>query len=79
MTPVANRQKDKTSTAPENSTTARPGIDSERIARRAYELYEARGREDGRDVDDWLAAEHELAHGSSRTPAEGAGEEGSPR
>jgi hypothetical protein len=30
------------------------------VARRAYELYEARGREPGRDVDDWLQAEREL-------------------
>ena len=30
------------------------------IARLAYRLYETRGRRDGRDVDDWLAAEREL-------------------
>ena len=30
------------------------------IARRAFELYCARGREDGRDLDDWLQAEREL-------------------
>lgn len=30
------------------------------IARRAYELYLARDREDGHDVDDWLQAEREL-------------------
>jgi Protein of unknown function (DUF2934) len=30
------------------------------IRRRAYELYEQRGREDGRDVEDWLRAEEEL-------------------
>lgn len=30
------------------------------IARRAYDLYLARGREDGHDVDDWLQAEREL-------------------
>ena len=30
------------------------------IARRAYELYEERGCEHGRDCDDWLLAEHEL-------------------
>lgn len=30
------------------------------IARHAYELYLSRGREDGRDVEDWLRAEHEL-------------------
>lgn len=32
----------------------------ERVARRAYELYLARGRGDGRDMDDWLVAEREL-------------------
>ena len=31
------------------------------VARRAYQLYEARGREDGRDVEDWLRAEEEIA------------------
>ena len=30
------------------------------IARRAYELYQARGCADGCDLDDWLQAEHEL-------------------
>jgi hypothetical protein len=29
----------------------------EEIARRAYELYERRGGEPGRDLDDWLEAE----------------------
>ncbi len=32
----------------------------EQIARRAYEIYEQRGRENGRDMEDWLAAEKEL-------------------
>jgi hypothetical protein len=31
------------------------------IAKRAYELYEAGGRQDGRDLDNWLQAEHEIA------------------
>ena len=30
------------------------------VAVRAYELFEERGREPGRDVDDWLRAEREL-------------------
>ncbi len=30
------------------------------IARRAYEMYTARGNENGRDIDDWLAAEKQL-------------------
>jgi hypothetical protein len=32
------------------------------IARLAYRFYETRGRRDGHDVDDWLAAERELTH-----------------
>jgi hypothetical protein len=38
----------------------RPSRDE--IARLAYHFYETRGRRDGLDVDDWLAAEQELAH-----------------
>ncbi|HEY2433189.1 MAG TPA: DUF2934 domain-containing protein [Vicinamibacterales bacterium] len=35
-----------------------------RIAMRAYELFLARGGADGRDFDDWLAAERELTGGA---------------
>jgi hypothetical protein len=35
-------------------------VDADAIARRAYEIYESRGRIDGRDVEDWLQAEREL-------------------
>jgi hypothetical protein len=31
------------------------------IARRAYELYEARGYVDGFDIEDWLQAEEDIA------------------
>jgi hypothetical protein len=30
------------------------------VAQRAYRLYEARGRVDGHDLEDWLLAESEL-------------------
>lgn len=33
------------------------GISEETIALRAYELYCARGCENGRDIEDWLTAE----------------------
>jgi hypothetical protein len=33
---------------------------SELIARRAYELYEERGKGDGEDLNDWLRAEAEV-------------------
>jgi hypothetical protein len=32
----------------------------EQIRRRAYELYEARSREDGHDLEDWFRAESEI-------------------
>jgi hypothetical protein len=32
----------------------------EQIRRRAYQLYVQRGREDGHDLEDWLAAEAEI-------------------
>ena len=35
-------------------------IQEEDIARRAFELYEARGCQDGHDLEDWLQAEQEL-------------------
>ena len=40
------------------SRRERPSRDE--IARLAYEFYEARGRRDGQDVDDWLSAEQRL-------------------
>lgn len=36
-----------------------PGIDEE-IRRRAYELYEERGRQQGLEVQDWVRAETEI-------------------
>jgi hypothetical protein len=36
--------------------------DPDSIALRAYQRYEERGREDGRDLEDWVAAERELAN-----------------
>jgi hypothetical protein len=39
----------------------------DQIQIRAYELYLKRGGEDGRDVDDWLAAETELRNQHSST------------
>jgi hypothetical protein len=32
-----------------------------KIAQRAYQLYEKRGRQEGFAMQDWLQAEHELA------------------
>lgn len=37
-----------------------PTVNGGGVARRAYDLYLARGREPGHDVEDWLQAEREL-------------------
>jgi hypothetical protein len=41
----------------------------EQIRRRAYELYEQRGRDDGHELDDWLQAEAELTQSRAMTAA----------
>lgn len=42
----------------------------ENIRRRAFELYEQRGRKDGSALDDWLQAQAELLQGKPNGPAE---------
>lgn len=49
--------------------TASSAPNVEDVARRAYELYQARGGEPGADVDDWLQAEQELR---APTPGDGS-------
>ncbi len=46
-------------TVPSNPTFMQKYSDEvkERIAEKAYKLYEQRGRQDGQDLDDWLQAE----------------------
>jgi hypothetical protein len=45
-----------------------PNLEEE-IRRRAYELYEERGREDGHDVDDWVRAKAEVTGAVVQTRA----------
>jgi hypothetical protein len=42
----------------------------EKIKRRAYEIYLERGEEPGRDLEDWLQAERELASQEITSPGE---------
>ncbi len=44
----------------------------EQIRQRAHELYQARGREGGHEVEDWLKAEAEI-HAARRRSPSGAG------
>ena len=56
----------KSTTKNTNADRGESAVDlQEQISRRAYELYERRGREAGHETEDWLQAEAELA--SERT------------
>jgi len=54
-------------------TLTMPGAEPQdlekQIRRRAYELYETCGREDGHDFDDWLRAEEEITRQKTRIVA----------
>jgi hypothetical protein len=50
----------KDQTISQTPQVVQPDEKQERIRQRAYELFEQRGREDGRDLDDWLNAEAEV-------------------
>ena len=41
-------------------------VPAETISHRAYSFFQARGREHGHDVEDWLVAEAELCDSHSR-------------
>jgi len=63
MAKARTHQPETTASASDRSAKKNPDaaiLDSRDVARRAYDLYLARGREDGRDVEDWLQAEREL-------------------
>jgi hypothetical protein len=51
------------------TVTSEPQELEHQIRLRAQELYEARGREDGHDLDDWLRAEEEITGKKTRTAA----------
>jgi hypothetical protein len=45
------------------------GVTEGDIARRAFDLYCDRGRQDGHDIDDWLTAERELRDAANPSAA----------
>jgi len=52
-----------------HQTTESTSAIQEQIRRRAHELYEQRGREDGHELDDWLQAESEVTQQKAKTVA----------
>ena len=61
-------QKEVTKKQP-TSVTSEPQELEHQIRLRAQELYEARGREDGHELDDWLRAEAEISRRKAGTIA----------
>ena len=59
----------QTKKASQFGRTAAEESSEEQIRRRAYELYEARGRGDGHDMEDWLEAEAEITRRTERAAA----------
>ena len=63
MAKSSKRQNNPSVTASDRAPKDSRGsaaLDESDIARRAYDLYQARGGEHGHDVADWLQAEREL-------------------
>ena len=52
---MKNRNREKQQTRDENHSKP------DEVARRAYELYQARGGEPGHELEDWLQAEGEIS------------------
>jgi DUF2934 family protein len=52
-----------------NQTTESSSEVQEQIRRRAHELYEQHGRNDGHELDDWLQAESEVTQQKAKTVA----------
>lgn len=63
--------KSKTPIQPQAKVASELNVElqQERIRRRAYELYEQRGGEQGHDLDDWLRAESEFAQHQVKSAA----------
>ena len=54
---------------PPATASGSPPVLEQQISLRAHELYEARGREDGHAMEDWLRAEEEITNKKAHTIA----------
>jgi hypothetical protein len=61
MTTIVEELLTDSTTEEARPPVIRPEDLQERIRMRAYELFEARNRESGHDLEDWLQAEAEIA------------------
>jgi Protein of unknown function (DUF2934) len=63
---MSTRKKELEAISESVGDTTAGNPDRDRIERRAYELYQARGGGDGRADEDWFAAEQEISNGRPR-------------
>ena len=68
-TPMTTKSKSR---KPRSPKPAQPNDIEESIRRRAYELYEQRGRIEGFALDDWLQAEREILGAQKQRKAKAA-------
>ncbi|HEV2732269.1 MAG TPA: DUF2934 domain-containing protein [Terriglobales bacterium] len=61
--------KSSSDPTPIKPRSQKPAELEDQIRRRAYELYEQRGRVDGHELEDWLQAEAELLSVKGRKTA----------
>ena len=66
---TVNRNKETITPETNDRTTAAPNAIQQQIRHRAYELYEQRGGEAGRELDDWLQAEAEATRSMEKRGA----------
>ena len=63
-----SKRRDEETAQAVGDDNVRGNPDPDRVAQRAYQLYQERGGGDGRDMDDWFSAERELSRrGESRS------------
>jgi hypothetical protein len=67
-TPTPPRRRPATKRSVAKAPAPAPRASFHEIARRSYEIFQARGAGDGHDLDDWLQAERETgARGSEES------------
>ena len=64
-----NRNKEMITPETRDRTIEVPNEIQEQIRHRAYELYEQRGGDAGRELDDWLQAEAEVTQSMEKRAA----------
>jgi hypothetical protein len=66
-----SKHAEHSSHSQERATASVEPVKPDDVARRAHELFQERGGEPGRELDDWLRAERELKGSEHRNQSEG--------